>query len=118
MTHVTVRNGLTLAYTVALVNAALAVAMSFGVHITNAQQAALVTFVNVAVLLAARVLNLPERTATGTVQVQHTPVLVETPTAPPVPTVTPVAGPSVATIAATPGSSQANPPPPIPPVAG
>jgi hypothetical protein len=73
---VTVRNGLTLAYTVALINAALAVMIAFGVAITNEQNAAIVGFVNAAVLVAARVLHLPERTADGgTVVVSHVPVL-------------------------------------------
>lgn len=75
----TVRNGLTLAYVVALVNAALALLVSFGIHMNDTQQAAIVGFVNVAVMLGARVLNLPERTPTGgTVSVTHVPVLTTT----------------------------------------
>jgi hypothetical protein len=85
MTHVTVRNGLTLAYTIAFLNASLALLIAFGVTLTDTQQATIVAFVNAAVLLGARVLHLPERTTTGTVQVEHVPVLVETPTPPPVP---------------------------------
>lgn len=83
----TVRNGLTLAYTVALINAALTLVVAFGVTVTTEQQAAIVAFVNVAILLTARVLHLPERTADGgTIAVQHVPELVETkpPDAPPV----------------------------------
>lgn len=83
MTHVNVRNGLTLAYVVALVNAALTLVITFGVHFTADQQAAIVGFVNVAVMLAARVMHLPERTADGgTVSVKHVPELVTTPPAP------------------------------------
>ena len=79
VTHVTVRNGLTLAYTVAFVNATLALLIAFGLSITQGQQAAIVAFVNAAILLAARVLHLPERTARGTVAVHHVPVLTTTP---------------------------------------
>ncbi len=78
----TVRNGLTLAYTVAAINALLELLISFGVHLSDAQHAGIVAFVNAVVLLAARVLHMPERTSTGTVQVEHVPVLVETPTPP------------------------------------
>lgn len=94
MTHVTVRNGLTLAYTVAVVNAGLALVVAFGINVSTAQQAAIVGFVNAAMLLAARVLHLPEKTATGTVAVTHVPVLVETPKPTPVeaPPVPPVVG--------------------------
>jgi hypothetical protein len=89
MTHVTVRNGLTLAYTIAFVNATLALLIAFGVSLSDTQQATIVTFVNAAILLAARVLHLPERTATGTVKVTHVPVLTETDDhAPEVPPVT------------------------------
>lgn len=88
VTHVTVRNGLTLAYTVAFVNATLALLIAFGLAITQGQQAAIVAFVNAAILLAARVLHLPERTATGTVAVHHVPVLTETTDEPDAPTAT------------------------------
>lgn len=74
--HVTVRNGLTLAYVVAVVNASLTLLLSFGINITSEQQAAITAFVNAAMLLAARVLHLPERTPDGgTVQVTHMPIL-------------------------------------------
>jgi hypothetical protein len=73
---VTVRNGLTLAYTVALINTLLALLIAFGATVTNEQQAAIMAFVNAAVLLSARVLHLPERTPSGgTIQVNHVPVL-------------------------------------------
>lgn len=76
LTHVTVRNGLTLAYVVALINAALALLIAFGLSISNEQNAAIVGFVNAAVLVAARVLHLPEKTVGGgTVSVSHVPVL-------------------------------------------
>ncbi len=76
ITHVTVRNGLTLAYVVAFTNAALALVISFGVSLDSGQQAAIVGFVNAAIMLAARVLHLPEKTADGgTVAVRHVPVL-------------------------------------------
>lgn len=80
MTHLTARNGLTLAYCVALVNAGLTLVVTFGVHFTTDQQAAIVGFVNVAVMLVARVMHLPERTPDGgTVSVRHVPELVATP---------------------------------------
>jgi len=76
VTHLTVRNGLTLAYVVALINAALALLLSFGVDISQEQQVAIVGFVNAAVMLGARVLHMPERTPDGgTVKVSHVPVL-------------------------------------------
>jgi hypothetical protein len=76
ITHLTVRNGLTLAYVVALVNALLALLLAFGVNITTEQSAAITAFVNAAMLLAARVLHLPESTPDGgTVRVTHVPVL-------------------------------------------
>lgn len=76
VTHVTVRNGLTLAYVVALVNALLALLLSFGVDISPEQAAAITAFVNAAVILSARVLHLPERTPDGgTIRMQHIPVL-------------------------------------------
>lgn len=90
MTHVTVRNGLTLAYTVAAINAALVLVTAFGISITQDQQAAIVAFVNISLLLAARVLHMPEKTPTGTIKVDHFPVLVETPTLKPEPIVTPL----------------------------
>lgn len=94
--HVTVRNGLTLAYVVALVNSALILLVSFGVNMNDSQQAAIVGFVNVAVMLAARVLHLPERTpAGGTVQLQHVPVL--TSSDPPAVLVPPIEVPPSAT---------------------
>jgi predicted membrane channel-forming protein YqfA (hemolysin III family) len=76
MTHVTVRNGMTLAYMVALVNALLGCLVTFGVDLSDPQRASIITFVNVAVLLVARVLHLPEQTPTGTVRVTHVPALV------------------------------------------
>jgi len=79
VTHVTVRNGLTLAYVVALVNALMAVLLSFGVHMTNDQIAAITGLVNAAMLLSARVLHLPEKTPDGgTVKITHVPVLKQT----------------------------------------
>lgn len=76
VTHLTVRNGLTLAYVVALINAALALLIAFGVTINTEQNAAIVGFVNAAVLLSARALHLPEKTADGgTIAVTHVPVL-------------------------------------------
>lgn len=82
--HVTVRNGLTLGYVVALVNAALTLVDAFGLHLTAAEQAAIVSFVNIAIMLAARVFHLPERTPDGgTVYVKHVPTLVVTPAKPP-----------------------------------
>lgn len=84
ITHVTVRNGLTLAYVVALINCAMALAISFGVNLTDGQQGAIMAFVNAAVLVAARVLHLPEQTPDGgTVAVRHVPVLASTPPATP-----------------------------------
>lgn len=80
VTHVTVRNGLSLAYVVALVNASLALVIAFGANLDSGQQAAIVGFVNAAVLLAARVLHLPERTlGGGAVAIRHVPVLETTP---------------------------------------
>lgn len=80
MTHLTTRNGLTLAYTVAFLNAALALVEAFGVHLNHTQELSITAFVNAAVILAARVLHLPEKTATGgTVTITHVPVLTETP---------------------------------------
>jgi hypothetical protein len=76
VTHVTVRNGLTLAYTIAFINAALALLVQFGVHLTTDQQTAITTFVNVSIVLAARVLHMPERTPAGLVMVKHEPILV------------------------------------------
>lgn len=97
MTHVTVRNGLTLAYTVAVVNALLELLISFGVHLTDVQHASIVGFVNAAMLLGARVLHLPEKTPTGTVAVRHFPVLEEITTPPvavvPVPPVSAIVPP-------------------------
>lgn len=82
MTHVTVRNGMTLAYTVALVNALLGLLVAFGVNLNDTQRGAIVVFVNVAVLLVGRVLHLPEKTPDGgTVRVAHVPVLETTPPA-------------------------------------
>lgn len=76
VTHVTVRNGLSLAYIVAFINAGLALLLSFGIDISQEQQVAIVGFVNAAVMLAARVLHLPERTPDGgTVKLTHVPVL-------------------------------------------
>lgn len=76
----TVRNGLTLAYVVAFVNATLAMLASFGLNLTQDQQVSVVTFVNVALLLSARVLHMPEKTLDGgTVTVTHVPVLTTTP---------------------------------------
>lgn len=76
LTHVQVRNGLTLAYVVALINAGLALLVSFGLTLTLEQNAAIVAFVNAAVVVAARVLHLPERTVDGgTVSLTHVPVL-------------------------------------------
>lgn len=76
VTHVTVRNGLTLAYMVAVINCAMALAISFGIHLTDVQQGAIMAFVNAVVMLAARVLHLPEQTPDGgTVMVRHVPVL-------------------------------------------
>ena len=92
----TVRNGLTLAYVVALINCAMALAIAFGVDLTDAQQGAIMAFVNAAVLLSARVFHMPESTPDGgTVPVRHVPVLETTP--PPVPpdpapVVTPASG--------------------------
>jgi hypothetical protein len=73
----TVRNGLTLAYVVATINAGLGVLLAFGIVVSEAQQSALIVFVNAAMLLAARVLNLPEKIpgGGGTVSVNHLPVL-------------------------------------------
>lgn len=85
ITHVTVRNGLTLALVVAFVNTGLQLLTSFGVHMTDTQRAGITAFVNAAVMLGARVLSLPEKTAAGgTVKVEHVPQLVVTP--PPEPT--------------------------------
>ena len=94
VTHLTVRNGLTLAYVVALINAALALLLSFGVDISQEQQVAIVGFVNAAVMLGARVLHMPERTPDGgTVKVTHVPVLTtQTPGSPDVTTSTPIDG--------------------------
>lgn len=69
------RNGLTLAYVVALVNSALTLLTSFGVNLTPTEQSSIVGFVNVAIMLAARALSLPERTPAGKVRVTHVPVL-------------------------------------------
>jgi hypothetical protein len=83
MIHVTVRNGLTLAYVLALTNSALSLVTSFGVHLDDGQQAGIVAFVNAAVMLAARVLHLPEKTADGgTVAIRHVPVLEASPPPP------------------------------------
>ena len=79
VTHVTVRNGLTLAYVVALLNATLQLLVSFGLTLSHEQDLAITAFVNAAVMVAARVLHLPERTPDGgTVKVTHVPVLATT----------------------------------------
>lgn len=93
--HVTVRNGLTLAYVIALVNALLALMDAFGLHLTANQQVAVAGFVNASVVVAARVLHLPERAPNGeTVSVRHVPVLETTggPTPEPPIVVEPVPG--------------------------
>ena len=97
VTHVNVRNGLTLAYLVALVNCAMALVVSFGVDLSNTQQGAIMAFVNAAVMLSARVMHLPERTSGGgVVAVTHVPVLeVKTPDPPVVPFVPAVEAPPV-----------------------
>lgn len=93
MIHVTVKNGMTLAYTLAFVNACLGAFESFYVHLNHAQQASLTTLVNASVLLIARVMTMKETTPDGgTVAVKHVPVVVETPPGGGEPTVTPVIG--------------------------
>lgn len=90
MTHVTVRNGMTLAYMVAVVNALLGVLIAFGVSLTDVQRASIIVFVNAAVLLVGRVLHLPEKTPDGgTIRVAHVPVLETTPAVPAVTTTPP-----------------------------
>lgn len=84
MVHLTVRNGLTLAYIVAFTNAALSLVLAFGISLDGGQQTAIVGFVNAAVMLAARVLHMPESTpGGGTVAVRHVPVLETHPPASP-----------------------------------
>lgn len=91
MVHVTVRNGMTLAYTLAFVNSALALVEAFGVTLTHAQELGITGFVNAAFLLAARVMTMKEGTSDGgTVAVKHVPVLVETPPDGGAPTITPL----------------------------
>lgn len=86
MIHVTVRNGMTLAYTLAFVNSTLALVISFGVSLTDAQRAGIIGFVNAAFLLAARVMMMKEGTSDGgTVVVKHVPVLEVTPPSVPPP---------------------------------
>lgn len=78
--HVTVRNGLTLAYVVAVINAVLALLLAFGLNLSSEQQGAIALFINASVMLAARVLHLPERTPDGgTIKVSHLPVITEKP---------------------------------------
>lgn len=117
VTHVTVRNGLTLAYVVALINAALAIVVAFGLTITAPEQAAITGFLNAAVLLAARVLNLPEKIPGGAiVGVGHVPVLSEV-TPAPVDAIPPVAPPGVPIVTSvTPAAvteTAGNPAPPV-----
>lgn len=89
MIHVTVKNGMTLAYTLAFVNASLALVEAFGVVLNHTQEFSITAFVNAAFLLAARVLSMKESTSDGgTVAVKHVPVLVETPPDGGTPTVT------------------------------
>lgn len=91
MIHVTVKNGMTLAYTLAFVNAALALVEAFGIMLSHAQELGITGFVNAAFLLAARVLSMKETTPDGgTVAVKHVPVVVETPPGGGEPTVTPI----------------------------
>lgn len=91
MIHVTVKNGMTLAYTLAFVNSALALVEAFGVMLTHAQELGITGFVNAAFLLAARVMSMKEATADGgTVAVKHVPELVVTPPNGGSPTVTAV----------------------------
>jgi hypothetical protein len=98
VTHVTVKNGMTLAYTLAFVNSALALVEAFGVMLSHAQELGITGFVNATFLLAARVLSMKEATSDGgTVSVAHVPVLVETPPSGGTPTVTqPVLDPAPA----------------------
>lgn len=53
------RNGLTIAYTVAFINAALSLVISFGIHLTTNQQVSIVSFINIGIMLAARAMHLP-----------------------------------------------------------
>jgi hypothetical protein len=82
---------LTLAYVVAFINSALALVEAFGVVLTHAQEVSITAFVNAAVILAARVLHMPEKTPDGgVVAVAHIPELVTlSPPTEPAATVTP-----------------------------
>ena len=106
--HFNVRNGVTLAYGVTFVNTLLGLLVAFGVHLTKAEDAALVAFINVTIAFLARLFNLPEVTPQGGVtRVAHVPVLeqIEPPTAPPTP---------VETVAALPEVTAVSPAPPVP----
>ena len=65
--HITYRNGVTLVYFVAFLNAIQVLVIAYGVHITATEQAAWTLLLNAAIAVIARALNLPYKPSETTV---------------------------------------------------
>jgi len=65
--HITYRNGVTLVYFVAFVNAIQQLVIAYGVHITPTEQASWALLLNAAIAVIARALNLPYKPSETTV---------------------------------------------------